>query len=63
MIEIWTTLSLAALAARAMCGVAQNNPACPIVLRNTRRVGELTRHSLAEMNVRDNSINAKLKHD
>jgi hypothetical protein len=39
---------------------AQNKPACPIVLRNARRVGELTHHSLAELGVRDNSINAKL---
>lgn len=63
MIEIWTKLSLGVLAARAMCGVVQNNPARPIVLRKARRVGELTAHSLAEMNVRDNSINAKLKRD
>jgi len=31
--------------------------------RNARRVGELTRPSLSEISVRDNSINAKLKHD
>lgn len=29
-------------AARAIEGAAQNKPACPIVLRNARRVGELT---------------------
>lgn len=47
-------------AARAIDGAAQNKRACPIVLRNARRVGELTHHSLAELGVRDNSINAKL---
>lgn len=31
-----------------------------MVLRNARRVGELTPHSLAEIRVRDNSINAKV---
>jgi hypothetical protein len=29
-------------AERAIGGAAQNKPACPIVLRNARRVGELT---------------------
>ena len=31
-----------AAAERAIGGAAQNKPACPIVLRNARRVGELT---------------------
>jgi len=31
-----------------------------MVLRNARRLGGVTPHSLAEMRVRDNSINAKL---
>jgi hypothetical protein len=54
---------LSEFAARAIGGAAQNNPARPIVLRNARRVGELTRQSLAEISVRDNFINAKLKRD
>jgi hypothetical protein len=53
--------SFSAAAERAIGGAAQNRPACPIVLRNARRVGELTRPSLAELGVRDNSINAKLR--
>ena len=52
--------SLNAVAARAIRGVAQYRPACPMVWRNARRVGELTRQSLSEISVRDNSINAKL---
>jgi len=34
--------SLSAFAGRAIDGVAQSRPACPIVLRKLRRVGELT---------------------
>ena len=60
MIEIWTVSPFDVLIAFATGDAAQNKPARPIVLRNARREGELTRHSLAEMRVRDNSINAKL---
>src|SRR6266513_2520323 len=43
--------SLSTLAARANGDAAQNNPACPIVLRNVRRVGELTEIALPNLHI------------
>ena len=63
MMEMVIVSALNTAAERAKDGALQNNPACPIVLRNARRVGELTHHSLAEIRVRDNSINGKLRRD
>jgi hypothetical protein len=60
MIEMVIVSPLNSTAERASDAALQNNPACPIVLRNARRVGELTRHSLAEIRVRDNFINGKV---
>jgi hypothetical protein len=63
MIEIVSISLLSAAAARAIGDAAQNKLAPLTVLRNARREGELTRHSLAEMRVRDNPINAKVHCD
>jgi hypothetical protein len=50
-IEIRTvSSSLDRVAARVIVGAAQNKPARPTVLRNARRVGELTAPEYQEIN-------------
>jgi hypothetical protein len=44
--EIVTVSELGALTARTIDGAVQKSPARPIVLRNARRLGELTEHQL-----------------
>ena len=48
-IEMPTVSSPNVLAACAIEGAAQNKPACPMVLRNARRVGELTYIEISDL--------------
>ncbi len=52
-----------AATARAMDGAAQNKPACPIVLRNARRVGELTYIDISVSASGHNFISTESEHE
>jgi len=55
--------SFSAAAERAIGGAAQNKPACPIVLRNARRVGELTYIDISTSAPGDNFISTESEHE
>ena len=55
--------SFRAAAARAIVGAAQNKPACPIVLRNVRRVGELTYIDISRSARRNNFISTESEYE
>ena len=54
--------SFSATAERAIGGAAQSKPACPIVLRKLRRVGELTHIGISISAPENNFISAESKH-
>ena len=55
--------SFSAAAERAIGGAAQNKPACPIVLRNARRVGELTYIDISTSASGHNFISTESEHE